>query len=286
MIWHLLGAGAMGSLAASYLQSAGFTVEALDVGHHEPGKDGLLRQLKFPGDDIWREIRLPWARAGVIDHLLLATKAGNTQEALSPWLPLLAPNVTLVNLQNGMGQLDGVGLPDAVCVVSAVTTSAAWRDGIRITVVAENITVMGDGGVSPPDWFASLAQAWPKLKWCQSIRARQLEKLAINAVINPLTACHRCKNGALLSSTYQPEMRDLSKEIDKVLTAVDDNWPNDTLARATDIAKRTAENTSSMLADVLANRPTEIAFINGWLVREAQKRGIAAPLNAALVARL
>ena len=38
----------------------------------------------------------------------------------------------------------------------------------------------------------------------------------------------------------------------------------------------------SMLEDVRAHRPTEIDFITGALVREAERLGVPAPLNAAL----
>jgi 2-dehydropantoate 2-reductase len=38
----------------------------------------------------------------------------------------------------------------------------------------------------------------------------------------------------------------------------------------------------SMLEDVLSRRPTEIDFITGALVREAQRLGVPAPLNAAV----
>jgi 2-dehydropantoate 2-reductase len=38
----------------------------------------------------------------------------------------------------------------------------------------------------------------------------------------------------------------------------------------------------SMLEDVEAQRPTEVELINGALVREAERLGVAAPLQTAL----
>lgn len=281
MTWHLLGAGAMGSLAAFHLGAAGWPVE---VPGREPGR--LLRQLAFAPAQDATQLTLPVTIPARITRLLLATKAQQTAAALAPWLPRLAADVTLVCLQNGMGQLDGVALPPQARVVTAITTSGAWRAGETVQVVAENSTFMGDGGAAPPDWFAALAKVWPQLQWVADIRRRQLEKLAVNAVINPLTAIHDCCNGELLSAEREAELQALAAEVDDVLAAVEPGWPCDTLRRSRQVAQLTAGNVSSMLADVRAGRPTEIAFINGWLVRQAERCALAVPRNRALLARL
>jgi 2-dehydropantoate 2-reductase len=44
----------------------------------------------------------------------------------------------------------------------------------------------------------------------------------------------------------------------------------------------TATNHSSMLQDVLGQRPTEIDAINGKIVEQGQALGIPTPVNAAL----
>jgi 2-dehydropantoate 2-reductase len=50
------------------------------------------------------------------------------------------------------------------------------------------------------------------------------------------------------------------------------------------VAEATAVNRSSMGQDVDNHRQTEIAAINGFIVSEAKKLGIAAPVNFALTA--
>ena len=50
------------------------------------------------------------------------------------------------------------------------------------------------------------------------------------------------------------------------------------------MAASTAANRSSMGQDVDHHRPTEINAINGFVVREAEKAGLAAPVNRALTA--
>ena len=50
------------------------------------------------------------------------------------------------------------------------------------------------------------------------------------------------------------------------------------------IAQATAGNISSMLADVLRNKRTEIDSINGAVVRNGKRHGIETPANALVTA--
>jgi 2-dehydropantoate 2-reductase len=49
------------------------------------------------------------------------------------------------------------------------------------------------------------------------------------------------------------------------------------------IAILTGENTSSMLSDIKRGLPTEIDFINGFIVHEAQKKNVPVPMNSMLL---
>lgn len=280
---YLLGAGSLGSLAAYYLQRAGVDVIALPRPEEESA--WLERQLVFANGRS-QQLSLAIERPQRIERLLLATKASQTCDALTPWLPLLADDAELLCLQNGIGQLQGLGLPTAVRRLMLITQSGANREGSQVKVVAENTTFMGDGSASLPDWFDLLSESWPQLEWRDDIWQVRLQKLAINAVINPLTAIHGCRNGELLQAARLPELVSLANEVDGILRVIEPEWPMDTHERAQQVAQLTANNVSSMLADVTAGRPTEIDFINGWLLAEAQKRGLAAPLNTRVVTQL
>lgn len=127
----------------------------------------------------------------------------------------------------------------------------------------------------------------------------QLEKLAINAVINPLTVIFDCLNGELFNRLpIRALIRGLLAEISSVLrsiiapstTALVDNpaadarfSPKGLEKTVEDAALKTAQNISSMRQDVRAGRMTEIDYINGYIVKRGTEQGIDCRLNRALV---
>jgi 2-dehydropantoate 2-reductase len=58
---------------------------------------------------------------------------------------------------------------------------------------------------------------------------------------------------------------------------------DDPLAKVEAVCEATSGNISSMLQDVLRKKRTEIDFLNGVIVRQAQELGIQSPVNSMLV---
>jgi 2-dehydropantoate 2-reductase len=78
-------------------------------------------------------------------------------------------------------------------------------------------------------------------------------------------------------------MRAAALEAAAVATAQGITLPfPDPVERVKQVATMTATNHSSMLQDVLGQRPTEIEAINGKIVEEGQALGIPTPVNALL----
>lgn len=258
---YLLGAGSMGTLAAYYLQQAGVEVLAAN-------RPLLKRRLFWPQGTHSASLSLGADDNQPIAFLVVATKGPDTATALTPLLPRLRAASTIICLQNGMGTLDNIALPQGTTVLYAVTTNAAWREQGQVHIVAENTTLLGGELTQAPPWFAKLTAHWPGLSWCDDIVYEQWRKLTVNAVINPLTAIYRCKNGELLTMPKAFEqMQFIAAQCDRIASRMFPHWPNDTLERAIQVANDTAKNTSSMLADVLAGRTTEFEFINGYLIK-------------------
>jgi len=118
----------------------------------------------------------------------------------------------------------------------------------------------------------------------------QLEKLAVNSVLNPLTVLLDARNGSILYNfAITRNMRLLLAETSLVIRSLPElqNIPNiakrfssqrlETLV--VNVANTTRDNISSMLADVRAGRQTEVEYINGYIVRRGEEIGIKCVVN-------
>jgi len=91
------------------------------------------------------------------------------------------------------------------------------------------------------------------------------EKLVINGVINPLTAIFNVSNGELINNIHLKKLaKELCQEISIILNLeYERQWEN-----VKRICNLTSKNTSSMRADILTNKPTEIEAIIGYLLKQ------------------
>lgn len=126
------------------------------------------------------------------------------------------------------------------------------------------------------------------------LRISQLQKLAANAIINPLTALLGCVNGEVFgSSSRKNVIQQLIAETGAVIRAllpskageeIREQFSDQSLSQyITEVATKTAKNSSSMLQDFRAGRETEIGYINGYIVEQAKRLGLPHARNSALV---
>ena len=132
--------------------------------------------------------------------------------------------------------------------------------------------------------ISTLTKALPSLIFSHNIKEKQWLKLAINCVINPLTAIDNVENGQLTDNKYRAIIDKLLIEI----VAIADGQGiyfniNELRAQILSVATKTAMNSSSMRSDIQKQRPTEIDYINGYLVNVAKKMGLSAPENEKLL---
>lgn len=114
-------------------------------------------------------------------------------------------------------------------------------------------------------------------------RGAQWTKLIFNAATNPIGALTGLPHGVACD---QPLLRKLISALVAegvaVADALDiqlDSDPEELIDHARDVAYH---HKASMLQDVLAKRPTEVAAMNGGIVQFGAEHGIATPLNQAI----
>lgn len=125
-----------------------------------------------------------------------------------------------------------------------------------------------------------LQQAGFDITLSNNIEKEIYRKLIINAVINPLTSIWRIRNGELLLSNQRITiMRQLYDEVMEVYQAVGIEVSSLWWEEILQVCHATANNTSSMLADVLQGTITEIQWINGSIIKMGEDQHISTPAN-------
>ena len=279
----VMGLGAIGCLISSQLPSTA-TVYALP---RKSSEHSFSFQIQNPNTPRNRErsYRLPVWDGQLLDILIICCKANQCAAAIKQWQHVITPTTQIVLLQNGMGQHQQLAnLYPNNAIFAASTTEGAFRTSTNtITHAGQGSTQWGAFNHSQP-FKLPLALLTGDHQWHDNIQQVLREKLAINAVINPLTVKFRCKNGDLLTN---PEayfaLQALAREVSDIYAALQWQISFDVLARTTQICQLTANNFSSMLQDVKHQSPTEIEFINGYLLREAARIKHHMPLSSQLV---
>lgn len=279
----ILGLGSLGSLMAYHWRE--HSLFALPRSAHHSISIKVQHQSQ-----LW-QADLPYWQGEPLDWLVVCTKAADTVNALQRWQHLLAQANNILLLQNGMGQQQQVAdwlaqqqlnMP----LWAAMCTEGAYRDNDKVVYAGVGNTLIGlwpsvKAGSSAVDFDQSYhALALPQTHITSDIKQHLLNKLAINAVINPLTAYYRCKNGELVNNPiYKEQLIRLSNEINGLYNAL--GWHLNTYLAdlSQQVAQATADNTSSTLQDVLADRPTELPFICGYLLEQAQAIAYDLPLT-------
>lgn len=299
----IIGAGALGLLYTGKLAAAGMEIrlwvrraESADIimqkGITITEQSGETITVTYPQFEV--HLMENWPLIGQTgDWVFLMTKQDGIRSAAECLAKGSAHNLKIMSIQNGIGHTDILTkyLPDA-CIYRAVTTEGARRSGETAVIHAGiGLTELGSaicGGTVQP--FSSdgreklladkLTQVGLETRLTDSIDQSIYRKLLFNAVINPLTAIWRVPNGELLTSSERVGLlRQLYDESIRIYEACGIAWQVEWWEELLQICRSTAPNRSSMLADVLAGRRTEIEAINGQFIRLAQEAGVDSPLH-------
>ncbi|WP_068712285.1 2-dehydropantoate 2-reductase [Vibrio tritonius] len=285
----VVGPGAIGSLWAYHLHQAGHRVS---LWHHTPSQSGLyplslctLAEDTLPTIDFTTNDTEALKTA---DLLLVTVKAWQLEPALLPLIQHLHPDTIIVCMQNGMGATDSVyeKIQHFPLVLATTTHGAFKTDAQQVCHSGLGQTMLGAANLSG-EQCTFLAEvfnhALSEVLWVSDIRIPLWNKLAINCVINPLTAIHQCPNGALDEEQFSPIIKALLGEIAAVMSAESLTTSLEELSlRVHQVIVATKANHSSMKQDIAQQRRTEIDFITGYLIQQAQQHHIAVPNNLRL----
>jgi 2-dehydropantoate 2-reductase len=288
----IIGSGAMGSLFGGKLAQAGASVLLYDLykEHVEAvRRDGLAIEDAATGAvSVARpEASADPASVRGADVLVVFVKSTATEAVAAQFAPLAGKEAIALTLQNGLGN-------------EAILRRRFGADRTAAGVTSQGATFLGPGkirhaGRGPTHMCmadgrnerlaglaAFLERAGFETHVEKDVAGLVWSKLVVNAGINALTALLNQPNGLLADfAETRALMADLVAEAVAVAGArgIRLNYA-DPLAAVLEVAKKTGANRSSMLQDFDRKRESEIDFINGAIVREAEALGIPAPVNA------
>ncbi|SJN56131.1 2-dehydropantoate 2-reductase [Vibrio ruber DSM 16370] len=277
----VIGPGAIGSLWAIKLQQDGHQVAVFgrqtDSEYQCQFDESCYTFNNRQADDVTHA-----------DLILVTVKAWQVASALDSLPQPINPDTIIMLMHNGMGSLDTIGsLLQTNPVLLATTTHGAFKpSSSQLIHTGQGETLIGAANAQGGrcqflrDVFD---HALPAVHWHPQIEHALWRKLAVNCVINPLTAIHQCPNGELARPEYQAIITRLIAEVSTVMTA--ESIPvnlEQLTAHIYQVIHATSKNQSSMHQDVYYRRKTEIDFITGYLIRSATKHGIAVPENDTL----
>ena len=274
--WHILGAGAIGTLLAFKLSEQQRTFSL--IGRNHQNDDRRFTDLKNV------QHHLTGVECDVIDGLIICTKSTQALDAFASIQSRLGPHSIVICLFNGLGAQQLVQERTNCPVFFATTTEGVSK------VAPGHYMYKGAGETMVDDRILQFINRddLPELfNVVDNIDERLLNKLVVNSLINPLTALFDCKNGELLSNAQaMTSMRALAGEIALWLsTYVYSTSAEVVLDMAVAIAKSTANNTSSMRQDIQRKQLSEIDFINGYWLKHNPKKLILGE-NARMMAEI
>lgn len=291
MHFLVVGPGAMGCLFAARLKKAGHDVTVLD--HNQERADRINSQgIRVEGILGDYTVHVPATVKKVHDDpdvAVICVKAMETRRAAEDMRRLIGPDTYVLTLQNGLGNVE-------------ILQEIFGRHRTLGGVTAEGATLLGYGhvrhagqgdtkfGMDVPAGndlekiVSAFNEAGFRTQSADDVGRLIWGKLIVNVGINALTAITRLRNGLLPDvDGTMAVMQDAVQEAVAVAEAKGIALPfPDPLDRVVAVCRATSGNIASMLQDVLKQALTEVAFINGAIVREGAKLGIQTPVNQTL----
>jgi 2-dehydropantoate 2-reductase len=293
----VMGAGAVGGYFGARLAAAGLEVWFVARGEnlaalrqrgilvHTPTGDITLPRVRAAGTP---------AEAGPAELVLVTVKAYDTQAAAEALKPVVGPQTVVLSLQNGIENeavlARTLGVPPLLLALTQIGTELTGPGVVRY--FARGTIIFGEpGGEESPRARTveeTLTRAGMACHLSKNIRVRAWDKLAWNAGFNAVTTITRQTiAGALDHLDSCRLIADTMAEVAAVAVAQGIPCDASRIPAVLEESRTGLGNfKTSMLQDLERGRRLEHDALNGAVVREAERVGVAAPINRTLCSLL
>jgi len=281
----VMGAGAVGCYYGALLAKAGHAVTL--VGRpafvERVVADGL--RLETANADERVRVAASSEAAALADAaiVLFSVKSADTEKAGAAIAPYLKPGATVFAFQNGVDNAERLEtvlkrpvIPAVVYVATEIVSPGHVKHHGRGEIII--------GRSAQTDDIAQVfIAAGIPVTVSDQVKEALWGKLIINCAYNALSAVAQIPYGPMIAVDGVPEvMADLVFECVAVGRAagVAIDYPD--LEAVFSIARSMPGQYSSTAQDMARDKPTEIDYLNGYIVRKGRELGIPTPANRAL----
>ena len=292
----VVGAGAMGSVYAGLLASAGNEVWAIDTWreHVDAIRAHGLRVEGASGDrTVQLHATTDASEPGPCDLVIIATKADGVASAAASVGPLLHADTLVLTIQNGLGAAERIcrHLPaDNVLLGVAGGFGASIRGPGHAHHNGMELVRLGELGGGITERLERVGGVWRdagfNVKCFEDINQLVWEKFVCNVTYSGSCTIFECTIAGVQGNEHAWKVASTcAKEAYAAGVAKGVHFSfDDPVTHVREFGLKIPHSRPSMLQDYLAGRPSEIDAINGMVPVVAREVGTAAPCNEVVTA--
>jgi len=281
----VMGAGAVGCYYGGMLARAGHAVVLIGRPQHVEAvrRDGLFMETQSFRAHVPMQASVDAGSVKGAELVLCCVKSTDTWSAAAEMAPHLAPDAIILSLQNGVDnaeRLQALLGREVLPAVVYVATEMAGPGHVKHHGRGE--LVIGPSAAS--EELAKLfADAGVPVQISDNVAGALWVKLILNCAYNALSAIAQLPYGRLVQGEgVEDVMRDVVQECLAVALGDGVTVPGDTWEAVQRIARTMAGQLSSTAQDLARQKPSEIDYLNGHVLRRGAALGIATPVNRVL----
>lgn len=281
----VMGAGAVGCYFGAMLARAGHRVTLIARPQHVDAiaANGLMFESRSFSSHIQMQATTEASGVAGADIVLFCVKSPDTESAGRAIAPFLKPEAVILCLQNGVDNAERLQAETKRTAIPAVVYVAAEMAGPgHIKHNGRGELIIGPAAASADIAQQFMAAAIPT-KVSDEVMTELWTKLITNCAYNALSAVAELPYGPLLQVEGVIDvMRNAIGECEAVAQALNIPLPVTLRDSTLALAASMPEQYSSTAQDLMRGKPTEIDYLNGYVVRKGVALGIPTPTNLAL----
>jgi len=286
LTFAIMGAGAVGCYYGGMLSRAGHDVTLIARPQHVQAiaVEGLRLQTQTFDEQVHLNASADASAVQGANVVLFCVKSSDTEAAGRLMQPFLQVGTLVLCLQNGVDNADRLRavLPRHTVSAAVVYVASEMAGPGHVKHNGRGDLVIEPSATSAVVADALMAAGVPTVV-SNNVRGELWAKLILNCAYNAISAITQLPYGKTVAGVgVQDVMRDVVAECLAVAQADGVQVAGDVHQAVAKLAASMPSQSSSTAQDLARGKPTEIDYLNGFIVRRGDVLGVATPANRVL----